>query len=422
MRNRIILSFSTTMVLSLWALSSIGATITVTAEGAVSEVLSTDDYYDLDGASYSLEFSYDTESAPTNTVCNVVACQTVFDSVGVATLTIYGRPNGAADAMETYSGTYLVNNYFTVDDSVTFPQGALSGDLDGLSVGNGIGVVVGDENYFSGTEPVLQTPILSIGQAVGGTNYGLVGPGGNYFGNSYYLLDGQVTSVSAVPLPASAWLLSSAIGILGWMRRLRRVSRATKRAHRWLAGTLLVAWSFGAGATTTVVSDEDFDAGATGWSNNSTTSFGGDVILGGYATFGIGDVISKNYLVSGGESTINLEFDFYRIDSWDNEDFTVSANGEIVAQDTYGFSGTSNLGGGPFGDDIVHFSLAFDLNATNLLLTFSTNLNQATTDESWGIDNLLITQTVSAVPVPAAIWLFGSALLGLGRMRRKQAA
>lgn len=32
------------------------------------------------------------------------------------------------------------------------------------------------------------------------------------------------------------------------------------------------------------------------------------------------------------------------------------------------------------------------------------------------------TVTVSAVPVPAAVWLFGSALAGLGWMRRKQAA
>jgi hypothetical protein len=34
------------------------------------------------------------------------------------------------------------------------------------------------------------------------------------------------------------------------------------------------------------------------------------------------------------------------------------------------------------------------------------------------IDNV----TVSAVPVPAAVWLFGSGLAGLGWLRRKQAA
>ncbi|MCP3908411.1 MAG: VPLPA-CTERM sorting domain-containing protein [Oceanicoccus sp.] len=35
------------------------------------------------------------------------------------------------------------------------------------------------------------------------------------------------------------------------------------------------------------------------------------------------------------------------------------------------------------------------------------------------VDNIVV---ASAVPVPAAVWLFGSALAGLGRMRRKQVA
>jgi len=34
----------------------------------------------------------------------------------------------------------------------------------------------------------------------------------------------------------------------------------------------------------------------------------------------------------------------------------------------------------------------------------------------------LVSGSVSAVPIPAAVWLFGSALVGLGWMRRKQTA
>jgi hypothetical protein len=101
------------------------------------------------------------------------------------------------------------------------PFSPLIGDLSGIGIINGIGVVLGDENYFPGNGAVLQSPLLSVGQLVGGTNYGLAGSGGNYSGYSYYQLDGQVVSVSAgvVPIPAAVWLFGSALGLLGWMRR-----------------------------------------------------------------------------------------------------------------------------------------------------------------------------------------------------------
>jgi hypothetical protein len=37
-------------------------------------------------------------------------------------------------------------------------------------------------------------------------------------------------------------------------------------------------------------------------------------------------------------------------------------------------------------------------------------------------DDGALTGTVSAVPIPAAVWLFGSALAGLGWMRRRKTA
>lgn len=36
-------------------------------------------------------------------------------------------------------------------------------------------------------------------------------------------------------------------------------------------------------------------------------------------------------------------------------------------------------------------------------------------------DEVLVETDVAAVPVPAAVWLFGSALMGLAGMRRKKA-
>lgn len=40
--------------------------------------------------------------------------------------------------------------------------------------------------------------------------------------------------------------------------------------------------------------------------------------------------------------------------------------------------------------------------------------------ETYTLDNLSYTANVNAVPLPAAAWLFGSALLGMGALRRKQ--
>jgi len=52
-----------------------------------------------------------------------------------------------------------------------------------------------------------------------------------------------------------------------------------------------------------------------------------------------------------------------------------------------------------------------------------TGLPVGTTDETWAIDNVeVVLGGVSAVPVPAAAWLFGSGLIGLvGFARRKKA-
>ena len=77
------------------------------------------------------------------------------------------------------------------------------------------------------------------------------------------------------------------------------------------------------------------------------------------------------------------------------------------------FSGTLN-GGGTVNLSLGSIGTGDWLNLTQLVVydvnTFNDNYVQ--------IDDI----NVSAVPVPAAVWLFGSALAGLGWMRRKQTA
>jgi hypothetical protein len=52
------------------------------------------------------------------------------------------------------------------------------------------------------------------------------------------------------------------------------------------------------------------------------------------------------------------------------------------------------------------------------MLNFGASGLQGIGDESWGLDNVQV--QVSAVPVPAAVWLFGSGLIGLAAVARRK--
>lgn len=67
---------------------------------------------------------------------------------------------------------------------------------------------------------------------------------------------------------------------------------------------------------------------------------------------------------------------------------------------------TANLGLLVYGTDLDGNEMNADI------YRFATNCPDA---------NCTFTRTVSAVPVPAAVWLFGSALLGLGALKRRKA-
>lgn len=68
-------------------------------------------------------------------------------------------------------------------------------------------------------------------------------------------------------------------------------------------------------------------------------------------------------------------------------------------------------------DSTYHLSFTFPHSAKDIVLNFSAHgLQPLLTDESWGLDNMHV--EVAAVPIPAAIWLFSSGLLGLAGMAR----
>ncbi len=182
------------------------------------------------------------------------------------------------------------------------------------------------------------------------------------------------------------------------------------------------------GGGTTVITDEDFEGGASGWNNNTTTDGSGQPFnftefLGRQAGSAGAQSLNKTYTVSE-TGDVTIAFDLYRLDTWDNEDMIFFINDEAVLTQTHiGWSslgsGSGSLsgslsgatwtrtatnngqlgfktGGGITQDTVYRFELTLpSYVAGNLKLGFGSTTNQGVNDESFGIDNLLITQAGS---------------------------
>ena len=72
-------------------------------------------------------------------------------------------------------------------------------------------------------------------------------------------------------------------------------------------------------------------------------------------------------------------------------------------------------------DSVYELAFTFPHTNSSIVLNFGANGLQSLADESWGLDNVRV--SVAPIPIPAAVWLFGSGLLGLiGVARRKTCA
>jgi len=149
---------------------------------------------------------------------------------------------------------------------------------------------------------------------------------------------------------------------------------------------------------------------------------------------GIGDVLGlfangsktngqdawRHLALSGDGATIS--FDLWRLDSWDNETFSVYANDSAIAQATFNlntvlsqpivsstasgysttitpYGATSNVYGSNSSwlDQRFRVNLRVPTGVTNLKLGFGSSLNQDRSDESYAIDNLTINDPGSLV-------------------------
>ncbi len=176
-------------------------------------------------------------------------------------------------------------------------------------------------------------------------------------------------------------------------------------------------------AADTVLYNDDFEGPVTGWSINSTeydpdtTRFLGRFDNSPTQT-------ERTFTVPPGSDRVEIEFDFYRMDSWDNnarwgfDRFEIDIDGRDIFSLPFGHtqearSGVSGLvewahyplsdaqefafGTGIYWRDQKHrFTITVYSPGPSLTLTLRANINQGGNDESAGYDNMRVT----AVDVP----------------------
>ena len=173
-------------------------------------------------------------------------------------------------------------------------------------------------------------------------------------------------------------------------------------------------------------------------------------------TDGATDPVNGQYNSAGSETvtfasaggTSDISFDLFGTGSvdgygngWDDL-YSVAINGvtvfegyfdlggggsNLIVTDTLGWA-TSIVSGGSWQGGIVTVSGLVDLLAgeNTFTATFSSpgpnnGGGQATSDESWALNNLNISAQVAPVPLPASLPLLGLGLAGLGLISRKKA-
>ncbi len=193
---------------------------------------------------------------------------------------------------------------------------------------------------------------------------------------------------------------------------------------KYIAGLTLLASSWAVNAS--LITNGTFDTDLSGWDIDATTGVTpvtGEARIGqpgspGYAIF------SQTFDIAAGTTSLSIGFDYlWQINAPTTPDeFTVSLSYEsntgtqtISLLDEWSDSAT-------FANERYDAVIAIDnlsVGLGNGMISFMLQENIDTSGTRVHLDNV----AVSAVPVPAAIWLFGTALVGLvGFGKRKSKA
>ncbi len=167
-----------------------------------------------------------------------------------------------------------------------------------------------------------------------------------------------------------------------------------------------------------VLTTEDFEGGATGWTDNTTTDGGATFgeFLGRFHDDNGNEAVSKTFATDASADYAIFEFDFYEIDSWDGggDEFSIFIDGEEVFVESFNDANTEtyfttatltdgrevtvdvgagnpdNIGFSGFDDEIHRITVTVENPGPSVTLGFGANLTANINNESWGIDNLTV--------------------------------
>lgn len=196
-------------------------------------------------------------------------------------------------------------------------------------------------------------------------------------------------------------------------------------------------------AQANVLVSQDFEDGdSTGWlydnaggvtvSDPGANSGGFTKFLG---RFGGLKNVETNVALTGTQTSVNVNFDFYRIDSWDYESLNVriidnDGNDLFNTSDQYNhFDNGANYIYSGWSDNLHNYDITLATNTTSIKVVISAFLDSGIDDESFGIDNFRVSDDLVAppqggVPEPAswAMMLAGFGAIGGALRTRRKAA
>ena len=124
------------------------------------------------------------------------------------------------------------------------------------------------------------------------------------------------------------------------------------------------------------------------------TTCGDFNVLGGYGVLDTTDSVELYLQDMIAHSTMTIEFDFVKIDSWDNEWFYVYVDDNLEYSQQLGASDGTQMCGSTnnnWHEDFVPVSMTFKHHGQGVKVKVKSSLSSTATDESWGLANFKIT-------------------------------
>ncbi|CAK67494.1 unnamed protein product (macronuclear) [Paramecium tetraurelia] len=120
------------------------------------------------------------------------------------------------------------------------------------------------------------------------------------------------------------------------------------------------------------------------YNQNLFTSCNGIKLFGGYGVFAQNTLVSK-YFSLPPHFKVKVDFDFWKIDSWDNEGVYIFVDDKLWAKGYSWWQGSQICGVGDGWNEVIEpISIIISHNSESLVFIITSSLDQPPSDESWG--------------------------------------